>query len=468
MLFLKNKWQAIINYGVKNNFFYQFQKYRYLTTSLFYTFARNIKKHIKSLATREVSQPREKIENYAKVIKKHSKLSLSQQEAVMLPLQNRFSMINGVAGSGKTFVIASIVKFVFALKMFNNCFVLAPTGKAVQVLRSKCRAALAEKHLWFDDDNVITVDAFIYRQIAHKKIKPRQQILVLIDEAGMLSTGLFSDLLTILEQADFDYHLVLVGDHQQLFPIFPGKLFFDLLAKQKLVKITLPTTFRHQQSGILRLANKVLAGKMLKLAVLQNQQDVVFINTNRMSDQQVNQRIKELSRSFLDQNNRLSFYYDFQIIAPFRYQCHMINQNLNAYLFPASDLHKKLMVNKNDYVRKVFNGNVGEVVAFTKRLVTMKFLPSPKKNTKIKVPRYYLADACAVTIHKAQGSEYDTVVVVMNKSTRMPNFLTRNLFYTALTRAKSKLYIFGSYALLCSVTKTITINKQTLLGNSYF
>lgn len=385
------------------------------------------------------------------------KLSADQREAIQLVLQNKVSIICGGPGSGKSTIISILVQLLLMndiIKQYNACdklqadlpvsdanaFIVTPTGRAASRINSML--------------NSIGFGASTIHRILglHRGSVMKCNILI-IDEMSMVDTILMHDLLRIVPQ---NAHLIMVGDYNQLPSIGPGRVFEDMIKCEKIATYQLKKIHRQgEDSLILTNAYNLIDGIPL---VLENPfsdvSDFIFIEMNNQSlivDEIINQfhpKILE-SRGIIVQ--------DYQVIMPMKkgnIGCGYLNEKLQEMLNPldTSDPNEfqtsegllrvkdRVIQSKNNYTLGVYNGDMGYITEIGKDdhkpYVVVKFAQSSTTYTGEQI--FELRLAYAITIHKAQGSEFP--VVIMPIHVTHSRMLNRNLLYTALTRGK-KLYI---------------------------
>lgn len=386
------------------------------------------------------------------------KLSADQREAIQLVLQNKVSIICGGPGSGKSTIISIIVQLLLMNDIIAqydihnlsragaNAFIVTPTGRAASRINSML--------------NPIGFGASTIHRILglHCGSIMKCNILI-VDEMSMVDTILMHNLLQIIPQ---NAHLIMVGDYNQLPSIGPGKVFEDMIKCEKIATYQLKKIHRQgEDSLILTNAYNLIDGIPLVLENLSSNtntlpcaSDFIFIEMNNQSlivDEIINQfhpKILE-SRGIIAQ--------DCQVIMPMKkgnIGCGYLNEKLQKILNPSnpSDLNElqisegllrvkdRVIQSKNNYTLGVYNGDMGYITEIGKDdhkpFVVVKF--AQRSITYMSEQIFELRLAYAITVHKAQGSEFP--VVIMPIHVAHSRMLNRHLLYTALTRGK-KLYI---------------------------
>lgn len=396
----------------------------------------------------------------------HLVLSEPQKEGIYHALSAPVSIMSGLPGTGKTTSLRAAVRI---LQDAGVPFLLAaPTGIAAKNLTARTGAPASTIHRAFAAKGVrdekrtgdytgVTGEAGVVaspvgeEDWGYSAEKPYPADVVIIDEASMMDQHL---LFRLLECTRPDARLVFVGDHAQLPSVGPGNVLRDLIAAEICPTVKLTQIFRQDDtSGIVFAAHSIHAGEVpelnkdFKLLALQSEDDVL-------------EAVLKIGVKFFEARK------NFQILSP-KHNGTVGVTNLNArlreLLNPASfglaevrlgdDTIRegdRIMVIQNDYKRKVFNGDVGKVAKVDR----------PKKEIEIKihgdVPLHVRIDfkeagklirlAYACTVHKAQGLEYDTVVMPL--VTGFYHQLQRNLLYTAITRARKQVVLVGHHEAL--------------------
>lgn len=323
---------------------------------------------------------------YKHIIPNEIKDTYEQQEAVKGCLDNHISCLIGGAGTGKSFVTATIIDQLH--RNNKTVAILAPTHKAKEALQTK-----------LSKGTVRTIHSFVHNPFACD--------VIVIDESGMLSTPLFNRLMNVYK----GQQLIFVGDKNQIPPVEYGRPFERIQSIFKTFE--LKQNHRSESADIIALGREILgipqnANMEFKNIEMVNTTqeaftqgaEVVLTYTNaKVSEVNEEQRIKGGGRS--------------------------ISPN-----FAVGD---SIISKTND--RRFFNGQLFEVVSFDK--IKNK---TTGEVISLKSPRdleYNFDFAYGLTIHKSQGSEWDTVAYQPGAND------TRNLAYVAVTRAKKKLIIIG-------------------------
>ena len=357
-------------------------------------------------------------------------LDPSQEAAVELMCNAPFCVVTGCPGTGKT---TSLRAALDRLDMKGVRYALAsPTGKAAKRMSEATGrdASTIHRLLGFGRDGW-----------AYHSGNPLPFEVLFIDESSMLDVNLAASLVDAV--AD-DSRLVLMGDANQLPSVGPGRVLADLVESGAVPVARLRHVHRAAaDSWVCRNAPRVLAGKPLEL---EECPDFRFSEVETAND--AADAVVEVMASIPDA----------QVLVPQRPTAcgvEALNTRLQAKLNPpgalkpewkigdrALRLGDRVIQTVNDYKLEVFNGEVGSVVDFNDDLGLMTVDMGDRKVFYEKAQAFSLQHAYALTIHKSQGSEFPWVVCVVHSS--HTHMLTRQLFYTAITRAKKGVILVGN------------------------
>ena len=396
-------------------------------------------------------------------------LNEDQKDAVLNSLKYNFSVITGKAGTGKTFVISKIVEIFRRIGLTIAC--AAPTGKAARRMEELTNypASTIHRLLKFNGEH------FEYNE--NNKIEDFD--VIIIDEFSMVSIELGYNLLSALPE---NTKVIIVGDHNQLAAIGAGNIFNDILVYDKInekktnYKISELSKVVRQAGNLKKNSVEILNGVMSH----ENTDDWVSSFTDQFEDDY------KLSSFIVDMMMNTEKYIgyelrDVQLIVPMKKETlELSTYNLNKLLQKAIQykkygniievtkyqdnlyLYDKVMQVANDYQIEVMNGTIGTVSYISDSGdITINFdgdvsVDYIKGDEKLKNVQL----AYAMTTHKTQGSEYPCVIVVMHNSHF--NMLNRNLLYTAVTRAKEKVMIFGDRkSIAIALSRDDTSDKKT-------
>lgn len=385
-------------------------------------------------------------------------LTVEQHSAVNLALSSRLSLILGGAGTGKTTLIQAIVEHRPSL---SGCVLCAPTGKAARNLTNRtgfeARTVHSALGLRPDDDFLEPVQW------------PYVSLLV-VDESSMMTLEMLAG---ILQRVPETCHVVLVGDPYQLLSVGAGNILPDLLALG-CPSITLKTTHRQSKNAVGLVHNTT------QFSSLSRASDLVFDDSFRL----VRLEEKDIQAAIRDEAaKRYLARETVQVLSPFNRATDLSVRSLNQAIQPLvnppfEDKHSlklgkgpvfwdsdRVMVTKNDREQRCCNGDVGILRIHSQPYETPNYsvvLPDGRRpawdDTSGLV---HMCTAYAITVHKSQGSEYDTVLMPVSK--QMQSMMVRNLLYTAITRAKKEVMLFGGPDALDSAMQRIPHRRKSML-----
>ncbi len=396
------------------------------------------------------------------------KYAPEQREAIYHSLTGGVTVITGGPGTGKTTVIKAILEICNILKF--SCVLAAPTGRAAQRMFESSGKEAKTIHRLLE----ATISQSGEHRFARDEDNPLAQKVIIIDEMSMVDTNLMCALLKAVKTGSY---LILIGDPDQLPPVGAANCLNDIINSQKFNVTKLDKIFRQaEESLIVMNAHAINRGEMPVLNSRDN--DFFFVEKRN------NNEILDLILSFVSE--RLPKRYDanpfdeIQVITCTKKgplgtkELNVAFQNvLNPKHFKKNERKygetifregDKVMQIKNDYDltwRKgnesgsgVFNGDTGRIVEIDSRneTVTVDFDGRVTEYDFAQLEE--LEHAYAVTAHKSQGSEYRIVVIPVFEAP-FP-LMTRNLLYTAVTRAKEMVVIVGMQKAL----KTMVNNNR--------
>jgi exodeoxyribonuclease V alpha subunit len=373
-----------------------------------------------------------------------------QWRGVQQALEHRLSILTGGPGTGKSATMRALVDLLKAGRC--RARLCAPTGKAARRLSELTGADATTIHrlLEWAPDEGFTRDA------SH----PIDGCDVLIvDEASMLSVHLAEALLAAVGPRT---HVLLVGDVDQLAPVGPGRVLEDLLDLDPPARVPstrLTEVFRQAaRSLIVRAAHAINAGELPAAAPAED--DVVrdFFLITRDGPQAIFQEVCELAATRLPAHYDLDAAADVQVLAPMHkgpLGIDALNAELRARLNPdgpaitgtALRVGDKVMQTRNSYEHDLFNGERGVLLHHDPERDRVLFAGEDGRRVSLPVDALdTLKLAYAATVHKAQGSQARAIVVPVYRGHQI--MLTRNLVYTAVTRAQDVCVVVGERAAL--------------------
>ena len=390
----------------------------------------------------------------------HFELADKQREAVEKSLESGMTVITGGPGTGKTTVVQTIIRL--AEQEGLRILLCAPTGRAAKRLAETTqRKAKTIHRLLIPDGRQGRIQVFEYNET---KLLPAD--LVIVDEVSMLDMEMMYHLLSALKP---QCRCILVGDADQLPSVGAGTVLHDIIASGQVPVVRLDTIFRQQEGGrIVTNAHLINSGR---LPVVNEDPEFRFVEIE--DEAQGAEKISALYNSeLLETGDKFAV----QVLSPmYKNPCGVdnLNQLIQGRFNPPAEekgelkgknvifrVGDKVMQKHNDYEKGVFNGDIGEIFAIQKDMVYVRYPEQDVKYEGQEVDEITLA--YAITVHKSQGSEYHTVIMVLVNSHAI--MLQRNLFYTAVTRAKRKVILVGSKrAVQTAVQNQRTSRRFTLL-----
>lgn len=377
-----------------------------------------------------------------------------QKNAIKNSVIKNFLIITGGPGTGKTTIISSIIDLYKKVndltyeKLMDEVVLLAPTGRASKRLTEKSLFPASTIHSFLKWNK--EADKFAINEYNKSDAK-----LVIIDEASMIDVLLFSSLLKGLRN---DTRIIMVGDYDQLPSVGPGQLLKDLIESNILNTISLKELYRQgEDSSIITLAHDINSG-IIDDSIFNINPDLSFISSSNIVDV-----LREIAEAYKDVS-----YNDFQVLVPMYKGINGID-NLNKVLQdifnPKSKSKNELVVGDVTYrecdkvlqlvnmpEERIFNGGIGIISSINNKEITIDFDVNQVKFTAANFNKF--KHGYAISIHKSQGSEFDTVVIpIVNSYNKM---LYRKLYYTAITRSKKKLLVIGDIKAL----KSAAINNN--------
>ena len=372
---------------------------------------------------------------------RRAQLSDEQVQAVQKFFQHRLTVLTGASGTGKTSTVQLIVELARELEL--SCVLCAPTGRAACRLEelTKVEAKTIHRLLEWQPQR---------EEFSRNAQNRLDAELIVVDEASMLDIALAEAILAACsEQA----RMLLVGDVNQLPAVGAGNFLHDLLQCGALPVVQLSHIFRqHSTSQIIHNAHLIIQGKSQGYTGGRE-----FIFCEEQDSEHIVAQIKRWLQEFPQA----------QVLAPIyngTLGIDHLNSEIRNWLHGGScdklQVRDKVIQIVNNYTLNVYNGDIGYVRGVGKDELTVDF------NGKLVIyPRKHYAElklAYAISIHKSQGSEFETAIMpVIKAHTRM---LNRNLIYTAITRAKKKMLVIGNAEVFKSgARRNYEIFRQTRL-----
>jgi exodeoxyribonuclease V alpha subunit len=383
-------------------------------------------------------------------------LTPRQQEAVQAALTCRVTVLTGGPGTGKTTTVRSIIRLAEAAG--KRTVLASPTGRAAKRLSEAAGRPAKTIHRLLE---VKPAAGFAFQR---NEENPLEADLVIVDEASMLELLLTNNLLKAISPGA---HLLLVGDVDQLPSVGAGNVLHDIIAAiegsdpKGLPKpfgsavIRLDTIFRQPEgSYIITNAHRINRGEM---PILDNRNARDFFLFREEDPEKAADLVVELVQERIPRKFGLAPD-DVQVLSPMHrgvVGVGELNLRLQATLNPPGPgkterqvgsrtfrVGDRVMQIRNNYDKDVFNGDMGRItgIDLEEQVLTVRIDGRPVAYDFLELDE--LVHAYAVSVHKAQGSEYPAVVVPLLTTHYM--MLQRNLLYTAVTRAQKLVVLVGT------------------------
>ena len=403
------------------------------------------------------------------------KLSKIQIDAIKSCFEENISIITGGPGTGKTTIINTISKIY--LDNGYNISLCAPTGRAAKRIEETTgiEAKTIHRMLGYIPSSYDDIGHFEYNED-----NPLDTDVIIIDEMSMVDVVLFEKLLRGMKD---NTRLVIVGDVDQLPSVGAGNVLRDLINSKKIKYTKLVDIFRQSESSnIIVNAHKINNGQ--EPILNEKNSDFFFLKTETPAI--TRNVVVDLISKRLPNAYGYDFSKDIQILTQSRKGiCGVfeLNRLLQDILNPKTEttdellvgnklfrVNDKVMQTKNNYNLSffdsdgeenfgVYNGDMGHIIFIDKS--SKKLTVEMDDN---RVIDYTLEDldnlelAYAITIHKSQGSEFKSVIIPMFDGYRL--LQTRNLLYTAITRAKENIILVGDKNVMNNMIRNNTINSR--------
>ena len=464
---------GIINLKVNNEIIVEDrdeEKWIYLYS--FYNAENKIAQNILGLDRYKNVKKVSNIEKELKLVEERTNILLSekQKEAIRAINDNNVTIITGGPGTGKTTIIKSIIE-IYKQKKYK-IVLCAPTGRAAKRMTETTGEEASTLHRLLEIGKVD--EESLFKKDNEYQGAPIDGDIIIVDEVSMVDMFIMSYLLDCIYKGT---KLILVGDCDQLPSVGPGSVLKDLISSEKITTVHLDKIFRQAaKSKIIVNAHRVNSGKKFiskedKEMEEDSKQDFFFIKEN--NQEKVLKQVLSLCNGRLKKFGDYDFFESIQVLSPTKkgmLGTKEMNKALQEELNPHREgeaeknsmgaifrIGDRIMQTKNNYDmywerregdsietgNGVFNGEIGTITNINEK----------EKNIRIKfddnkVCWYEFNDleqidhSYCITIHKAQGSEFDVVIMIVPQAA--PMLLTRNLLYTGLTRAKKLLIVIGN------------------------
>lgn len=388
-----------------------------------------------------------------------------QRKAVMESVKNGIFILSGGPGTGKTTTINTMIRYFEKEGM--DILLAAPTGRAAKRMTEATGYEARTIHRMLELNGALNEERKSVN-FERNEENPLEADVIIIDEMSMVDLHLFQSLLRAICVGT---RLIMVGDVDQLPSVGPGQVLKDLIASKQFPVVILQKIFRQAgESDIVVNAHRINHGESIKLD--NKSKDFFFLERN-----DVNVIYKHMVQLVSDKIPRYveAAPYEVQVLTPMRkgnLGVEVLNKILQQYLNPP-DASKtehpygegvfrvgdKVMQVKNNYQMEwevvsrygipidkglgIFNGDTGIIKEINDYSQTMVVEYDEKRRVTYAYAQLDEVElAYAITIHKAQGSEYPAVIMPLLSGPKM--LFNRNLLYTGVTRAKKCVTVLGS------------------------
>lgn len=385
-------------------------------------------------------------------------LAPMQRQAIEASVHESMAVITGGPGTGKTTIINGLIH-IFE-KAGLKLVLAAPTGRAAKRMTEATQREAKTIHRLLEYNYSEEESVLTFNKNEHQ---PLEVDVVIVDEVSMIDMVLMMHLSNGIMPKT---RLILVGDADQLPSVGPGNVLRDLIQSEGPMVTRLDQIFRqNEQSAISINAHKINQGEMPSL----NEKEKDFFFLQGRTHEEIVGAVRNLCLKRLPDYYGVDAVKDIQVLSPVKNSnigTHKLNQVLQEALNPHRPEVKektfgdrmfrvgdKVMQIKNNYTAKwktydnnegegVFNGDIGYISDLDERTRQVHVLYDDEKTVRYEYSQLdELVHAYAVTVHKSQGSEFP--VIIMPVTWCAPMLMTRNILYTAITRAKRLVVLVG-------------------------
>ena len=400
-------------------------------------------------------------------------LAYNQREAVIAALSGGFLVLPGGPGTGKTTTINTIISIMEKLNL--KVALAAPTGRA------------AKRMTQLTGREAKTIHRLLGAQVSgnnhiftHNEEAPLECDVVILDEVSMVDNSLMAAFLKAVKPGG---RIILSGDSDQLPSVGAGNVLHDIIESGKAPVVKLTDIFRQSEESLIIVnAHRINCGDMPEL----NEKTKDFFFMKRQTSVAVAATVADLYKNRLPNTYGLNPIADIQVLTPTKKGLtgtvelnKLLQKNINPpednkleYKFGQMILREgdKIMQIRNNYDMEyetadgekgqgIYNGDMGIIdsIHIPDRYMIITF----DDGKIVEYPFSYMDDidlAYAITVHKSQGSEFKYCIIPV--SSYIPMLMTRNLFYTAITRAKTMVVLVGSEKTVENMTYNNSFTKR--------
>lgn len=416
------------------------------------------------------------LESDIKELEKYLNISYNKEQSVAIKtsLIENITIITGGPGTGKTTIIKGITRLYQDINNLSlkeateEIALLAPTGRAAKRLSESTNLPASTIHRflkWNKETNQFSVNEY----------DKAQQKLIIIDETSMIDISLLGSLFKGLTD---NIKLIMVGDDNQLPSVGPGQILKDLINSELIPTIKLNTLYRQKEDSYINKLAEEIRNNSLRETFKEKKCDYQFLECNTLN---IKPSLEKICKQLKEKNYN---YKKFQIMAPMYagiVGIDSLNKALQEVFNPKDKTQKEIesgdiIFRENDKILQlvnmpddnVFNGDIGII----EKIIPASISESKKNEIYVdydgNIVKYLPKDfnkikhGYIISIHKSQGSEFDTVILPISKYYK--RMLYKKLIYTAITRAKRKLIILGEpEAFIYSVNNNEEYIRKTSL-----
>ena len=428
------------------------------------------------------------IEKELKLVEEKTDILLSekQKEAIRAINDNNVTIITGGPGTGKTTIIKSIIE-IYKQKKYK-IVLCAPTGRAAKRMTETTGEEASTLHRLLEIGKVD--EESLFKKDNDYQGAPIDGDIIIVDEVSMVDMFIMSYL---LDGIYLGTKLILVGDSDQLPSVGPGSVLHDLIASERISTVHLDKIFRQAaKSKIIVNAHRVNNGKNFigkedPELEEDSKQDFFFIKEN--NQEKVLEEVLSLCNGRLKKFGDYDFFESIQVLTPTKkglLGTKEMNKALQQELNPSRQgeeekasmgaifrIGDRVMQIKNNYDmywerriddsietgNGVFNGETGTITNINEKEKSIRVKFDDEKVCWYPFNELeQLEHSYCITIHKAQGSEFDVVIMIAPQAA--PMLLTRNLLYTGITRAKKLLIVVGNDRVVDYMIKNVDSKKR--------
>lgn len=389
------------------------------------------------------------------------KYAKAQKDALYSAMNSGVMILTGGPGTGKTTIIKGLISIFTSLEY--DVVLAAPTGRAAKRMSEATSHEAKTIHRLLEMD---FADESGSKFMRNEDNTVDADVLI-VDEASMIDIFLMEALLRATKNGS---RLILIGDADQLPSVGAGNVLGDLIASDRFTTVRLTEIFRQSdESLIITNAHKINSGETPDIS----RKDADFFFLPRETEEGIASTVVELVSNRLPRSYGENVREKIQIITPSRKGqsgTDNLNMSLQSALNPKNTKKAELlfrdvvfregdrvMQTKNNYMLEwstddgregmgIYNGDIGVVESIDAGERTMDVLFDDRRCTLDYTMLDEIVHAYAITVHKSQGSEYPIVVIPLYSCA--PMLQSRNLLYTAVTRAEKMVILVGKRAVL--------------------